>query len=101
MGVQLTPGDYQLSVELSPFEMEGQSQSLTVFWNEHLIGETSLSSEQQVLHFSIPASIVTGDVDVIRFIYGYAVSPFELGQSGDRRKLGVYVSQITFANLLP
>jgi hypothetical protein len=68
-----------------------KQQTMEVLWNGTSVGSWAVPaggnwSEQK---FEIPKSIVRRGINEVELRYAYAVSPLELGLSGDHRRLSV------------
>lgn len=87
-----SPKNLTISVAAIPHFVYGKQQSVMIYYNDNLV-ETYLFPENvdgiQQISFRVPATLVSGRLDVIRFVYGYAISPMELGVNDDRRLLAV------------
>lgn len=86
------PQDVTITLMVIPHFVEGRNQSLKVYYNDTRVAEYKFpvgDKGVQRVSFHISESLMSNWIDMIRFEYEYAVSPFELGDSGDRRALSV------------
>ncbi len=102
--VSLPPGPpYRLTMEAVPYcPTPNARQTIRVFWNGTPLQDLAFEGcRSQTFSLSLPARLVSGDVDQLTFRYGYATSPFEAsgGSDGDRRQLAVGFTRLRFEPL--
>ena len=86
------PQDVTITLVVIPHFVEGRKQSLQVYYNDMCVAEYEFPAGDEGVQrasFHVSESLMSNWTDVIRFEYGYAVSPFELGDSDDKRALSV------------
>ena len=83
--------DYRLIIEAFPFcppQFEGQA--MKVGWNDLYLGRHVFTScEGYLLAFDIPSEAVTEELDTLWFEFERAISPADIGLSGDRSYLAI------------
>ncbi|RLC82982.1 MAG: hypothetical protein DRJ03_18190 [Chloroflexi bacterium] len=94
--------DTLLTANVFPYYIEGEAQHITVYYNDQLLDRVVLpDAEAREFSIIIPGSLISRDVDVLRFDYGYTWSPAEGDLGGDQRALAVgFVGALKFS-LLP
>ncbi len=93
--------DYVLELEWGPFNATGlPSQTVQIEVNSIAVASLTLQPGMQVSHIDIPSTTLRPNLNQLRFRYGYAVSPQELGLSVDARRLAVQVVTIQLRRLL-
>jgi hypothetical protein len=87
---------YRIEVEAFGFcPPDFSGQSVQVGWNDVLLGQHTLTScEREVFSFDLPADVPTRALDTLWFAFENAVSPQELGLSGDPRPLALGIVSI-------
>ncbi len=81
-----------VSVSAIPHFVPGRRQRLKVYYNDVFVGGYQFleeSQDAQRFSFEVPGSLITGRIDLMMFVYDYAVSPLDLGTSNDGRELAV------------
>jgi hypothetical protein len=81
-----------VTVSAFPYFVAGRRQSVEIYYNGTVVGHYDFpenAPDLQQFSFAVPRSLVTGALDVIKFVYGYALSPQELGNSNDGRPLAI------------
>lgn len=79
-----------LNFECRPFTYpDAPGQSITVYLNDTLQGTVTLSDDKQTYTLPLDETHQQPNVNRLRFEYGYALSPREIGISDDDRRLGV------------
>ena len=89
-----SPEQHKLKIAVTAFPqyVPGKQQSIQIFYNDIPVGEYQFpigSSEPQDIEVVVPAKLVTGRLDQIKFVFGYTVTPIEVGLSNDARQLSV------------
>lgn len=88
------PTAQDLVVEIEAFSQPNPSrqQKVKFMYNNTFVGEYQFpmsNTAPQKISFKIPAKLVTGRLDRIKFPFDYAVSPVEQGINNDARQLAV------------
>jgi len=89
--------DYRLTIEAFPFcPPQFAGQAMKVGWNDLSLGRyIFLSCECHLITFDVPSEAVTEGLNDLWFEFEKAVSPADVGLSGDRRPLAVGFTSIT------
>jgi len=77
------------------FDVYNTSQNLVVMANGYKIFEGVVSGKESPLEIYFPRALVNEEL-LLKFMLPDAISPSELGLSGDRRKLGLAFKEIRF-----
>jgi hypothetical protein len=96
------PQTMTLTITVIPHFVAGRQQSIKVYYNNTPVGHYEFpegAQDPQQFSFQVPKSLISGQLDVIKFEYGYAVSPQELGASNDERQLAVGFIRARFSPL--
>lgn len=90
-------GDVRMRVAASAFLGKDGKQEVDVLVNEQVVVHWKFGkTEMETREVLIPAGLISGKNEIrIGFKIGHPVSPGELGQGKDRRKLGLYVAAIS------
>lgn len=75
---------------------EGAVQKVVVTVNGEIHGEEELAQDEELSTITIPVKLNAGEHLKLGFHLEGATSPFESGESTDRRKLGIYVYSVAF-----
>ncbi len=92
------PQAVDVTLSLMPHFVDGRRQRIEVYYNDVSVGDYRFPEGDQGVQrfsFSVPRSLMGGKVDVIRFVYEYAISPSDLGMSNDGRQLSVGFVQMS------
>jgi len=93
--------DYLLELEWGPFNGPGlPPQTVEIDVNDVTVATLTLQSSVHVDQVDIPSSVLRPNLNQLRFRYGYAISPKELGLSDDTRRLAVHVRTIRLQRVL-
>ncbi|HJO39541.1 MAG: glycosyltransferase family 39 protein [Vicinamibacterales bacterium] len=93
--------DYLLELEWGPFIGPGlPPQTVEIEVNSTSVATLTLQPGMHVDRVEIPAAVLRLNLNQLRFRYRYAVSPEELGLSGDTRRLSVQVATLRLQRLL-
>jgi hypothetical protein len=93
--------DYLLELEAGPFAGPGlPTQTVEIEVNSTSVATLTLQPGVHVYRVDIPAAVLRLNLNQLRFRYGYAVSPEELGLSDDPRRLSVQVATIRLQRIL-
>lgn len=81
---------YTLRIEAQPFRRpEGAPQTLTIELNGTVVAEASMQSGFGTYEIALEPAQLRAGVNDLRFRYGFATSPRDLGLSDDPRPLAV------------
>ena len=86
------PAPVTITMSVMPYFAPGRQQSIDVYYNNVVVGSYKFPEDDpkaQSFSVSVPKSLVSGKRDVIKFEYGYTVSPLDLGVGRDGRQLAV------------
>jgi hypothetical protein len=86
------PQAVNVTVSAIPPPVADRQQSVEIYYNDVLVGHYDFPpNDQNVQQFSfaVSESLMHTGVDVVKFVYGYAVSPLDMGISNDDRRLAV------------
>jgi hypothetical protein len=86
------PESATITMSVLPYFTPGRRQSIDIYYNNVLVGNYEFpkgDASVQSFSVSVPRSLVSGKRDVVKFEYGYTVSPSELGVGRDGRQLAV------------
>jgi hypothetical protein len=86
------PTTATVTISAIPQFVDGKQQTIDIYYNDVPVGKYTFVNNAQDLEqfsFQVPRSLISGRLDRIRFTYGYAISPYDLGFSNDGRKLAV------------
>lgn len=84
--------DLTVKIEAFPQPNSNRQQKVKFMYNNTFVGEYQFpmgNTAPQKISFKIPAKLVTGRLDRIKFLFDYAVSPAEQGINNDARQLAV------------
>ncbi|MEM7030566.1 MAG: hypothetical protein AAF629_13430 [Chloroflexota bacterium] len=84
------PQPLNISISAFPHYIEHQQQTITMFYNDTPVGEYTFpldNQEPQQILVHIPENLITGQVDLLKFVFTYAQSPASLGTGSDAREL--------------
>lgn len=79
-----------------PSSYQQQSQTVTIFVDSEIIGKLKLRPGWQTYQLSLPTPLPLQKEVVLKFVYGYHISPLEVGESKDERRLAVAFDYIKF-----
>ena len=89
--------DYVLSMRGMPFQFPGApAQEIDVAVNGYPVVTLGLEPRMTEYRLDVPHTMLSRNLNDIRFRYKYAMSPREVGQSDDARPLAVLFDQIDF-----
>jgi hypothetical protein len=94
------PQDVSVTLSVIPHFFDERRQSIKVYYNDVLVGGYWFPKGDQGVQrfsFNVPGSLMSGKVDVTRFVFEYAISPSDLGMSNDGRQLSVGFLQMSVA----
>jgi hypothetical protein len=99
--ISLTAGtEHRMVINASPYCPTPRSrQSMQVMWNATPLADFVFEGcVPQTFEVVIPGNLVSGNLDVVTFHYGYSTAPFEAtgGIHGDRCQLAVGFESIQF-----
>jgi hypothetical protein len=97
--VPLEPGrGYRLAIDALPFcSPQFAGQSVTIGWNDRAAGTFAFDTcDQRSIVVDLPASDVRSPQNKLSFTFDQAVSPREVGQGADDRKLALAFKTLTF-----
>lgn len=86
------PTTTTITISAIPQFVDRKQQTIDIHYNDVLVGHYTFVNDGQELEqfsFDVPRSLISGRLDLIRFTYGYAISPYDLGISNDGRQLAV------------
>ena len=85
-----------LVLEMTPFTYDkSPSQTAELFLNGHKLGSATLEPALSQYQFTIPAEALDDrPCSILRFRFGYCVSPIKLGLSKDRRTLAAAIRSL-------
>jgi len=87
---------YTLEIAAAPLpHPDGRRQDIAVWVNGELASRIVLQEGMRTYRADIPAELMRSGYNQVVLRYGYAVSPFELGVSGDRRVLAVQYDRLS------
>jgi len=92
------PQAVNVTLSVMPHFVDGRRQRIEVYYNDAFIGDYRFPEGDpgvQRFTFSVPRSLMSGKVDVTRFVYDYAISPLDLGVTNDGRQLSVGFLQMS------
>jgi hypothetical protein len=101
LSIEPTGSDFIMNLDTGVYVVskKHESQYLQIYINDELVKELNLPSEQEKLkNILIPQRIIGDGNLVIAFKMIDNISPLELGESNDGRKLGLAVNKITIKN---
>ena len=99
MQIHLERRDTALKAIVFPYPVDGDVQTVSVYYNGQRLDEFSLDvADAQEITAVVPRRAITRGIDTLRFEFGYARSPSEDG-SGDRRALSAGFVALTFTPL--
>jgi hypothetical protein len=90
-----------ITVSAIPQFVDGRQQSVDVYYNDVPVASYTFPNGVQGVQqfsFDVPRSLMSGGLDLIKFVYGYAISPYELGISNDGRELAVGFLEMTIVS---
>jgi hypothetical protein len=99
MRVSLKEGyNYDLILGVFPFCPDPfDGQTLKVGWNDKSLAESVFNTcEHRELLIEIAGENVTGELDTLWLEFGKAISPAQMGLSGDVRRLAVGFTLVNF-----
>lgn len=79
-----------------PSSYHQQSQTVTILLDSEIIGTLELRPSWQTYKLSLPTSLPVQKEVVLKFAYGYHISPLEAGEGNDSRPLAVAFDLIKF-----
>lgn len=80
----------------TPSSYQQQTQTVTIFVDSEIIGTLELRPGWQTYQLSLPISLPLQKEVVLKFVYGYHISPLESGESRDDRQLAIAFDYIKF-----
>lgn len=80
----------------TPSSYQQQTQTVTILVDSEIIGTLELRPGWQTYQLSLPGYLSLQKEVVIKFVYGYHISPLESGESRDDRQLAIAFDYIKF-----
>ena len=91
--------DYLLQFSALPFQFDGAPrQSIEVYVNGQFVTTQALQPELTLYEVAVPHQYLGRNLNQIRFRYGYAASPREVGLSDDPRQLAVLFDYVNLVH---